>query len=146
MNPPNIDLTKAQAAFQRLSARNDSNVTLEKPKYVGSWIMQIFFFMYTTRQGRPSHLRSIWRDNVISAINTAFFVTGSCRALIIRLLKGIQLDHCVELQLIYFFASLLATSKWSFSVWRRLAFISSQAWNLQVSFSITITITITNNE
>jgi hypothetical protein len=26
---------------------------------------------------------------------------------------------------------------WSFSVWKRLAYISSQAWNLMVSFSST---------
>ena len=133
------ELYQAKVDFEFFS--DASSLSFEQPHYVGSWVMQICFCLYSTDQGRPSNLRTGWRDLIVGTINRSLFGgnPGSCKAFVKFLLKGqYQLDHVVELQFIFFFASIFAKKrKWSLSVWTRLAYISSQGWNLMVSFSST---------
>lgn len=132
---------RAKLNFQYLSG-DPSSLTFQQPKYVGSWVMQICFCMYSTGQARPRRLLSMWRDLIVTSIDRSLFPgenPGSCIDFVKFLLKGkFQLDHVVELQFIFHFACIYAFgAMWSFSVWKRLAYISSQAWNLMVSFSST---------
>ena len=139
---PEDVLSQAKIDFITYSDPNPNSQFFEQPSYIGSWVMQICFCMYSTAQARPKNLLSVWRTMIIGSIDSSLFSgenPGSCKEFVKFLLKGkFQLDHCVELQFIFHFACIFAFgAKWSFSVWKRLAYISSQAWNLQVSFSST---------
>ncbi|GMI50420.1 hypothetical protein ScalyP_jg9149 [Parmales sp. scaly parma] len=133
---PEDVLSQAKIDFITYSDPNPNSQFFEQPSYIGSWVMQICFCMYSTAQARPKNLLSVWRTMIIGSIDSSLFSgenPGSCKEFVKFLLKGkFQLDHCVELQFIFHFACIFAFgAKWSFSVWKRLAYISSQAWNLQ---------------